>query len=753
MELSSTLRNLVSQSVACLGESIADCFGVKLYQQVESLRLEMKEVRGDQGLELAHKLNQNYQKMNQLSTEQLHQLSKSYSLMLELMNACESAYRAYRLRGYKIEPGLMVESLIYVFTGHPTEARSKTFLMLMDQVTRLLEKSLDSDFEEIRIELTYLLKLALQINFANDKKPKVKDEIKQVFHTVLKDEVLKEQIDQKKKGLSIFFRTWVGGDKDGHPGVDEKSSVESWQSSRSVILNYAQRLIKNEIRDQRLLGQKNSYLIKLQQKAMALREVKAGDGKRVEQFGQFLADADENYYWLSQLKVLLELYPALLIPLELREDSEVIACALSDKKTYAIERMFKMLAKVSKGSNPKSYARALVVSMCQQGKDLFNGHQLVAKYLNELIPVVPLLENEKGLKNALEILAYADQKIKIFKMHRKNWRSRFEVMLGYSDSSKENGVLVGRTMVEKALHEISEYLLKQKITPVFFHGSGGSVSRGGGSIQEQIAWWPKSALNNFKVTIQGESIQRNFEHRRFIRSQSGKIIHAFRNSKEKRVSDYSELQKFLKEVQDSYRKLVNSGDFQNLVQKTTPYDYLNLLKIGSRPTKRAKTGAFSLRAIPWILCWTQTRLLLPVWWGVGSSWSHLKLVEKNKIKDSFQSSDLLTSYLKQLGFTLAKVELGVWLFLLDKSDLEDDEKEFWAQRLAKELESVKDFFSFVSQEQNYTWYRPSLGQSIYLRSSMIHPLNIIQKIAIERKDHALLRETVTGIACGMLTTG
>ena len=113
----------------------------------------------------------------------------------------------------------------------------------------------------------------------------------------------------------------------------------------------------------------------------------------------------------------------------------------------------------------------------------------------------------------------------------------------------------------------------------------------------------------------------------------------------------------------------------------------------------------------------------------------------------------MQSYLKSLGFTLAKIELGVWNFYLDRGELSDKEKAYWKNEISKEYQLATEFFKEVVDEDNFTWFRPWLGESILFRSSMIHPLNVIQKLSLERKDPVLLRETVTGIASGMLTTG
>src|SRR5690606_22212792 len=118
---------------------------------------------------------------------------------------------------------------------------------------------------------------------------------------------------------------------------------------------------------------------------------------------------------------------------------------------------------------------------------------------------------------------------------------------------------------------------------------------------------------------------------------------------------------------------------------------------------------FSLRAIPWILCWTQTRLLLPIWWGIGFGWENLSADQKKKFKMAFKTSPVLQTYVKNLGFSLAKVELGVWNFHLNHSDLEASERERWREMITTEHKLAHQFFREITGETNLTWYRPWLG--------------------------------------------
>lgn len=757
------LKQLVSQSVKLLGEALLAVHGKRLYQEIESLRQEMKKVRGKSPEIVQKALEHVYEDLQKNSSEDLHQKAKAFALMLELINSCEAAYRSHRLNRYQVKVDTKPQAIIYVFTSHPTESRSQNFLNLMSRIEELLIESLDQGFDTIREKLFYYLQIAVRLSLANNRRPQVKDEMEQVFHTVLDPAILKEQISLNKKDLNVSFRTWVGGDKDGHPKVGSGTMLESFNLSRQKLLIFILAELKQFEEEVALIAEGKFLKVELSSFKKHLQDIKkvsSGDGKKVVRLKKSLSKlrkiTDAHLMtspFISDMEKLFWFFPALVLPLEIREDSERIKNALTNKSEPILD-MLTTLKNISQGLDAKWYVRGFVISMCQTAEDLLAAMTITTKRLGDFsIPVIPLFENEQGLVNGVQILEVAFKSFAFPTEHQKRWGSRFEVMVGYSDSSKENGVLPARLMIEKALFELEKFLLKKKLVPVFFHGSGGSTSRGGGTVHEQISWWPQSALNIFKVTIQGEMVQRNFNNPLIMRSQIGKVVEGCKECASPQWQDQADVTSFSQGIQEAYRSLVNDSDFQKLTMLATPYDYLNLLKIGSRPTKRSAKGIFSLRAIPWILCWTQTRLLLPIWWGTGVSWRNLSGGEKKKVKAYYQSSPLMQSYIKNLGFTLAKVELGVWNFHLEHSGLTSEEMVFWRKKITEEFNLSVTFFHELTGEKDFTWFRPWLGESIYFRSSMIHPLNVIQKLALERNDHILLRETVTGIACGMLTTG
>jgi phosphoenolpyruvate carboxylase len=769
-QISKQLQDLVSWSVKTLGTAIKAEYGTTTYNDIEKMRKKMKSLRG-KSPDLVNKLLATELKgLQKYSDKQIHQLCNGFSLMLELINRCETAYRSYRLDRLDVTiPKKRPHGITFVLTAHPTEARSPELLGLFEGIQTLLINALKLDQAQFSDELYHLLLISLKVSLARKAKPTVGDEANNIYSYVLKDEILDKLIYFSKRDVNVSLRSWVGGDKDGHPGVNDKTLLDSLGRSREKIVYYIQRKLKTVIKlTSYIPDQKITTLItKLEMceyKLKSLRKIKNSDGIRITEFKKSFKELLELYEKvinasspeLVSIEKLMWIFPALVIPLEIREDSEVVAQALGSDVDFAITKMLRVLKDISHGLDAKWYVRGFVLSMVEDTTDVENGYKLTKQVFGRYeIPVVPLFENEKALTTGPEILTKLFARNKsIANTHQKKWGSRYEVMVGYSDSSKENGVFPSRLMISTALRGIEKTLKEHNLTPVFFHGSGGSIERGGGSLKEQTGWWPKSAVNSFKATVQGEMVARNFGNENVLAKQVQVIMQQLGTFKGKRKASSKELKRFSDLIRFEYSKIIQDDEFLSVIELATPYKFLHHLKIGSRPTKRAGGSIKNnLRAIPWILCWTQTRILFPTWWGVGSAWSQLSLDERKQIKTDYQQNPVLISYVKALGFTLAKIELGVWKLYLEQSQIDKKLKSKVYKQFVEELAATKEFFSEITGKKSYLWFRPWLQQSIDLRSSMIHPLNLCQLESLRRKDHDLLRTSVTGIACGMLTTG
>jgi len=769
------LKNLVNITVELLGEVIKEEAGDKNYKLVESIRLEMVKYRKMSQKSQQLILETLFNKLKSEKRDQRHIVSHSFTLMLELINTCESAYRTYRLKEDKTVLNLKKHpnNLVYVLTAHPTEARTTQNIDLFHRIQEIaliiLERSGETEY--LLDLIKHNLKLAWLLPITLHKKPEVVDEANHLFSIILRPDIFNTLLRANRDLGLVRVRTWVGGDKDGHPGVDEKVMLNCLQASRNHFLVVVKNLLINFKKDLTYINRENldKEYSELNKLLMNLKTIKKLDSDKIDLFKKQLLVINDLYTKnigsqnprLKKLFLILDLFPALVIPIELREDSEIISLALSSKDKLAIERMLIGLAEIANKDKIHDYAQGMIISMCESFEDIKNAMTLLKNSWGDIsIPIIPLFETEKALIDSYDITKKAIEDKEFNKYLRTKWNKKFEIMLGYSDSSKAMGVFASRLGIAKTMRSLDELICKNHFIPIFFHGSGGSVDRGGGSLQEQTSWWPKSALQIYKATIQGEMVERNFSTKEITLSGMNKVLSNFDRLKTKKglIKTDPEVEHFAKKIRDHYFNTINNKDFYHMVEKATPYSYLNVLKLGSRPAKRAKAKALdfsSIRAIPWVLCWTQTRTLFPTWWGVGTAWTDYKNDEvlKQKLKKAFSTSNIFSSFIRLLGYSLSKVDLQVFELYLSKSSLSDMEKKQTIKDFREEYKRAVELVLFLTGETNLLWFRPWLKESILYRSSMIHPLNCLQIIGNMEKDEDLVRKSTAGISMGMMTTG
>jgi phosphoenolpyruvate carboxylase len=778
-DLPEELRSLVKWSVALFGDVLRDQLGEKAYARIESVRRRMAKIRTASADATARELADVYRILEKLGVEDRRSFAKAYTLMFELMNTCENAYRTHRLRqrsgSADADPKFLASTIFYVLTAHPTEARAPANIEIFHTIQNVLVEALGREgaagFARYEAQLRPLLEIAWNIRIVRYRKPRVQDEAEHLYSVTLRDENLSLMLDFTREHIPIYLRSWVGGDKDGHPGVDEKAMHASLQLSRELLHRYAEARVSETLALLKLFdtgAEFHAALRRFQTQLRDIRRLRAGDGKRMD------AARDSLHRWtalyrkqigelplaLVRLERLFRSFPGLVIPLELREDSAVLLSDPKGKK-IAIGRMLRHLRRLADGRDVRWYARGMIISMADSAEQIRVVTRMVRKNLGDSrIRVVPLFEQRAALEKGHEVLGEVFRDPELKKYLRNQWGGRFEVMVGYSDSSKESGVLKSRLAVVKAMGKIDDVCRRAKVDPIFFHGSGGSVDRGGGSVEEQMAPWPASAVAHYKATIQGEMVERTFASPEMAESRFWKIALGGRSAsagKTKRPTaprPSRELDAFANRVAEHYANTIASPRFLRMVECATPYRYLSALKIGSRPSKRG--GSLSvpaLRAIPWVLCWTQTRVLFQTWWGIGTAWESASSSERAALRREFAKNPLFRSFVQALGFTLAKVELPIWEFYLAQSGLEPKEIAAFREEFRAELAGTHAFFKGITGKSDPLWFRPWLGRSIELRASMIHPLNLLEILAQEDQDLPLLRICVTGIASGMLTTG
>ena len=249
-------------------------------------------------------------------------------------------------------------------------------------------------------------------------------------------------------------------------------------------------------------------------------------------------------------------------------------------------------------------------------------------------------------------------------------------------------------------------------------------------------------------------VERNFASAAILRSIVEKLCTESSQRHQLELPYQDIVGDFAARVSAQYTQMLNDPDFLKVVSQATSYRLLNQLNFGSRPVKRSQALTIDgLRAIPWVLCWTQTRVLFPTWWGVGSSWQSLSEPQRQQLITAYHDNALFKTFMTILGFTLAKVDLAVWCCYLKTSTLPEALKQSTMEQFQHEFElTCEALYDITGQNQNLC-SQPWMQESIHLRSPLIHPLNLLQIHAIETNDSYLIRETTTGIASGMLTTG
>ena len=366
-----------------------------------------------------------------------------------------------------------------------------------------------------------------------------------------------------------------------------------------------------------------------------------------------------------------------------------------------------------------------------------------------------------------------------------------EVMLGYSDSNKDSGFLSSNWEIHKAQRALQKVAAEYGISLRIFHGRGGSVGRGGGPAYSAILAQPTDTIKGrIKITEQGEVLASKYSLPELalyhLETMTTAVIQSsLLGSGFDRVEPWNQIMEELSARSRSvYRALIyEQEDFVDFFHSVTPVDVISQLQIGSRPSKRPGKGGAnkkkdmsSLRAIPWVFSWTQSRFLLPAWYGVGSALQGFLEQEPKKNLDLLQYFYVKWPFFRvvisKVEMTLAKVDLQIAEHYVQElsqpEDLERFQKLF--AQIAREYNLTKDLILKINGQQRLLDGNPELQRSVQLRNGTIVPLGFLQVALIKRlrqhdKSQALhfrfskeelLRGamlTINGIAAGMRNTG
>ena len=416
---------------------------------------------------------------------------------------------------------------------------------------------------------------------------------------------------------------------------------------------------------------------------------------------------------------------------------------------------------------PHECLGAYVISMTSSVSDIISVSflQKEAKIENKL-RVVPLFETLDDLINSKAIMHLLFQQ----NWYRKLIKNKQEVMIGYSDSSKDAGKICASWHQYKAQEDIVKLAKKYKIEVTFFHGRGGSAGRGGGPIQATLRSQPPYSVNGkIRITDQGEVIQQKYGYEPLAKynlcSYIGAVTDATLNPPPIPKKNWRELIEKMSDIsKSSYRKNINQNlDFIRYFKTVTPHVSLGKLLIGSRPSKRKNVDNIkSLRAIPWVFAWTQIRLMLPAWLGSAEALRYSSIKKfKHTLYDMERNWPFFNSMLDILDMVISKVDPEI--SKIYEKYLADDKLVRIGKKLRYQFEIVKKLNKKITPKEIAN-ARKQFRNSIIVRNIYTEVLNIIQPIVIskiktikgsENKKYLndALLTSIAGISAAMKNTG
>ncbi|MCA1305706.1 phosphoenolpyruvate carboxylase [Microbacterium esteraromaticum] len=475
----------------------------------------------------------------------------------------------------------------------------------------------------------------------------------------------------------------------------------------------------------------------------------------------------------------VETYGFHLTELEVRQHSQVHAEALAEldagaelsERTQEVLEVFRAIADIQRRHGLRAAGR-YVVSFTRSADDLAAVHRLAHYALGDQAPVldvVPLFETFADLQAAPGIMAEVVQQ-PAFRARLDETGNRLEVMLGYSDSSKDVGPVAANLALYEAQRDIAQWAVESGIRLTLFHGRGGALGRGGGPANSAIlAQPPHSVDGRFKLTEQGEVIFARYGEpaiaMRHIDQVAAATLLASSPSVEQRTSGAAERFAGIAKVMDvasreRFFSLVGADGFAPWFATVTPMEEIGLLALGSRPARRGLSveSLEDLRAIPWVFAWTQARINLAGWFGLGTA---LQAVgDEQALVEAYREWPLLRTMIDNVAMSLAKTDERIaaeYLSLGDRDDL--------AGIVLDELRLTREWVVRLTGGEQLLADKPILQRAVQLRTPYVDALSLLQLRALRalRADadapaadpelQRLLLLSVSGVAAGLQNTG
>lgn len=759
-----------------------------------------------------------------------------------------------------------------VFTAHPTESLRRTFLESYHQMYNDIESFLKYDNKEALEHLKYRLSLLWYSKIVREEKIEVLFELDNLLY-FMESSILQsgtkvlieiENILQTKlKKSPIKLGSWIGGDRDGNPFVNNKTMLEAAKIQHKTIIEHyikivsklerelscsldyikpTKELLKSIEQDKDLLSQTAKKLFLNEPLRAKLSIIKAKLNNKIltlnipnpqsidnqqtyKNHKELIKDIDmlldsvnpRSGTYLREFRALVLLAGFHLMQLDFREHRDKFYLALNEifiilgythenilnlPKTQKIEilnkaldepiiNLNKLYDKLSSDSRELVWAfvnfkwikenisdsaiDSCIVSMTKNAEDLLcvlwfaKQSKLWQEDKKTKISISPLFETINDLENAPKIISELAQN-KHYANYLKSRKNYQEIMIGYSDSSKDGGIFASNYFLRKAIYSLLSLEKSLGIKFRLFHGRGGSVSRGGLALEDALIAAPNNSVAGFfKVTEQGEVISAKYLNpKKAKRSFDIAISTILKKSiydlyKQENKSDKYEklLESISTHSYNTYRKLVyEDKNFIEYFKVATPIEFISQLNIGSRPSKRKNTQKIEdLRAIPWVFSWIQNRSIIPAWYGIGSA---LEANKNEDLQQCYKENLFFKTTIDNISQAFLKVDLDIAKKYHEFANNIPQSKNIW-KSIENEYKLTLKWLCFIRGEksllQNTQARESILQRKEFLKNLSFCQIYLIESYKIQKNSKtkkiilSQIITTIVGIAQGIRNTG
>ena len=843
-----------------LGDAIAESGGEAMLAEVEALRRATIAYRGHPA---ESRLRRITELVGRLDLRQAEDVIRAFTCYFQLVNLAEERQRVRTLRrrarsgrpvkdsigALEADPEAVVDLRIQpVLTAHPTEAKRRAVVEHLWRIGALIEQLEDlplgaSEELEVRRRMREEIAGLWRTDPIRPHRPEPLDEVRavlalfdQTIFTTL-PAVFREmdrRIDPEGAGIrppafSPFLRwgTWVGGDRDGNPGVtaDVTRAAVSIQSdhvlrgleaasrriartlsvsdrdvppSRALRRGLARAAIEmprvaNEL-ERKLSDTPHRRMLGLAAHRLAATRAQTSGAYAgpkellhdVDVLQRSLADGGAPrlaYGELQHLRWQVETFGFHLASMEVRQHSSVLAAALAEitasganvarpsPETREVLATFRAISDIQQRFGVEACDH-FVVSFTRSADDLAGVLRLASLAVPEgppeIVPV-PLLESRKELAAAPEILDAWVTRPEARRLLRRR-AGELEIMVGYSDSAKEAGMLAANLELYGAQWAMAAWARTRGLRLTIFHGRGGALGRGGGPASAAITAQPPGSVGGrFKVTEQGEVAFARYGNpalaRRHIEQITNAVVRASAGAATEGGPETSdpadgftdEIDRLSNASRLHYEELVHDGGFVEFFRRVTPIAQIGTLPIASRPASRGiddTTALEDLRAIPWVFAWGQSRINLTGWYGLGAGLAAVadRRGGITRLRAMARDWPFFSTLLDNAELSLAKADptiAGRYLARGGRADL--------TATILDEMARTTELVLSVTGHAQLLDGRPDLQRAIEYRNPYVDALSFLQIRFLDGRPSArterLVQASISGVAAGLQNTG